>query len=178
MLVLLPVWSEMQIVCIWSSWCHCIPKPLSFLASFKSRLVLPYWYCRTQVVLEKRQLTGCNSSSTYFYCITPSLAGSPWESEVALTLKCRLEMSNGLSVASPVVHEEQMRQVISSFRWHCWSGDRKSIEPWRNLYYLSSSVFFWSKWSGGCWHGYLFAARCRLAYGPADATATHCLLLQ
>jgi len=22
------------------------------------------------------------------------------------------------------------------------------------------------------------AARCRLAYGPADATATHCLLLQ
>jgi len=27
-----------------------------------------------------------------------------------------------------------------------------------------------------CWHGYLSEARCRLAYGPADAT--HCLLLQ
>ena len=26
--------------------------------------------------------------------------------------------------------------------------------------------------------GYLSGARCRLAYGPADATATHCLLLQ
>jgi len=26
--------------------------------------------------------------------------------------------------------------------------------------------------------GYLSAARCRLAYGPADVTATHCLLLQ
>jgi len=26
--------------------------------------------------------------------------------------------------------------------------------------------------------GYLSTARCRLAYGPADATATHCLLLQ
>ena len=25
---------------------------------------------------------------------------------------------------------------------------------------------------------YLFGARCRLAYGPADATATYCLLLQ
>jgi len=25
---------------------------------------------------------------------------------------------------------------------------------------------------------WLFGARCRLAYGPADATATHCLLLQ
>ena len=21
------LWSEVQIVCIWSSWCHCIPKP-------------------------------------------------------------------------------------------------------------------------------------------------------
>jgi len=31
---------------------------------------------------------------------------------------------------------------------------------------------------GGCWHGNLSAAKCRLAYGPADATATHCLLLQ
>jgi len=30
----------------------------------------------------------------------------------------------------------------------------------------------------GCWHGYLSGARCRLAYGPAEATATHCLLLQ
>ena len=28
------------------------------------------------------------------------------------------------------------------------------------------------------WRGYLSGARCRLAYGPADATATHCLLLQ
>ena len=34
------------------------------------------------------------------------------------------------------------------------------------------------KVSGGCWRGYLSGARCRLAYGPADATATHCLLLQ
>ena len=29
-----------------------------------------------------------------------------------------------------------------------------------------------------CWCGYLSGTRCRLAYGPADATATHCLLLQ
>ena len=33
------------------------------------------------------------------------------------------------------------------------------------------------KLSGGGWRGYLSGARCRLAYGPADATATHCLLL-
>jgi len=29
----------------------------------------------------------------------------------------------------------------------------------------------------GCWRFYLSGARCRLAYGPADASATHCLLL-
>jgi len=29
-----------------------------------------------------------------------------------------------------------------------------------------------------CWCGYLSGARCRLAYGPVDATATHYLLLQ
>ena len=33
-------------------------------------------------------------------------------------------------------------------------------------------------WAVGCWRGYLSGARCRLAYGPADATATHCFLLQ
>jgi len=34
------------------------------------------------------------------------------------------------------------------------------------------------KLSGGCWCGYLSGTTCRLAYGPADATATHCLSLQ
>jgi len=34
------------------------------------------------------------------------------------------------------------------------------------------------KSSDGCWHGYVSEARCRFAYGPADATATHYLLLQ
>jgi len=34
------------------------------------------------------------------------------------------------------------------------------------------------KLSGWCRRGYLSGAKCRLAYGPADATATHCLLLQ
>ena len=49
--------------------------------------------------------------------------------------------------------------------WRCWLGGRKGIRPVKN-------------WAVGCWHGYLPGARCRLAYSPADATATHCLLLQ
>jgi len=36
------------------------------------------------------------------------------------------------------------------------------------------------KLSGGmlAWHGYLTGVLCKLAYGPVDATATYCFLLQ
>ena len=47
----------------------------------------------------------------------------------------------------------------------CWLGGRKGILLVKN-------------WVMRCWRGYLSGARRRLAYGPADATATHCLLLQ
>jgi len=40
------------------------PKTPSSLAWFKSRLVLPFLYWITQVVVEKRPLNGCNSCST------------------------------------------------------------------------------------------------------------------
>jgi len=56
-------------------------------------------------------------------------------------------------------------QLAPSVLWLCWLGGRKGIQPVKN-------------WAVGCWHGYLTEASCRLAYGPADATATHCLLLQ
>ena len=53
---------------------------------------------------------------------------------------------------------------VSSVLWRCWLGGRKGIRPVKN-------------WVVGCWRGYLSGSRFRLAYGPADATATHCLLL-
>ena len=53
----LSVWSEMQ-TCIWPSWCHCHSLPLG---PVKSRLVLPFWYRLTRVVLEKRPLNGCST---------------------------------------------------------------------------------------------------------------------
>jgi len=40
------------------------PLHPSSLASVKSRLVLAFWYLLTQVVLEKRPLIGCGSSSS------------------------------------------------------------------------------------------------------------------
>ena len=55
--------------------------------------------------------------------------------------------------------------LVPSVLWRCWLGGRKGIRPVKNKVV-------------GCWHGYLSGARCRLAYCPADATATHCLLLQ
>jgi len=65
-LLWLSVWSEVQIVCIWSSWCHCHPQTPSCLAwfIFKSILVVPFWYQLNQVVLEKRSLNGCSSSGS------------------------------------------------------------------------------------------------------------------
>ena len=51
----LSIWSEVQ-TCICPSWCHC--HSLS-LASVKSRLILPFWYWLTRVVLDKGPLNGC-----------------------------------------------------------------------------------------------------------------------
>jgi len=55
--------------------------------------------------------------------------------------------------------------IVPSVLWRCWLGCRKGIRPVKN-------------WVVGCWRGYLSGARCRLAYGPADATATHSLASQ
>ena len=55
--------------------------------------------------------------------------------------------------------------IIAFSAWCCWLGDRKGVRPVKN-------------WVVGCWHSCLSGARCRLAYGPADATATQYLLLQ
>jgi len=52
-----------------------------------------------------------------------------------------------------------MRAHHPSVLRHCWLGGRKGIRPVKN-------------WVVGCWCGCLSGARCRLVYGPADATAT------
>ena len=60
----LSVWSEVQ-TCIWPSWCHC--HSLS-LAPVKSRLVLPFRYRLTRVVLDKEPLNGCVCVCGLIYC--------------------------------------------------------------------------------------------------------------
>jgi len=85
-----------------------------------------------------------------------------------------LEMLEIAEVAFTVAHGHCYGVLFSrlhiimpspSVLWHCWLGGRKGIRPVKN-------------WMVGFWRGYLSMAKCRFAYGPADATATHCLLLQ
>ena len=53
--------SEVQMICTWSSWCHCHPI-ISCCSKIQNGL--PFWCRLTQVVLEKRLLNGRSSSSS------------------------------------------------------------------------------------------------------------------
>ena len=55
----------------------------------------------------------------------------------------------------------QVMSALPSVLWRCRLGGRKDIQPVQNRVV-------------GCWCGCLSGARCRVAYGPADATAAHC----
>jgi len=88
----LSVWSEVQ-TCIWPSWCQC--HSLS-LGSVKSRLISPFWYRLTRIVLDKWPLNGCVCccllvlhyllllrSRTECYCVTVQVQCAynlPWHS--------------------------------------------------------------------------------------------------
>ena len=70
-------WGVVVVICLeWGADClHTVQlmpllsKTPSSLASCKSRLVLPFWYQLTQVVLEKRPSDGCSNSSSSCCCI-------------------------------------------------------------------------------------------------------------
>jgi len=62
-LTLLSVWSKLQIVCLWSSWCHVIPKPHRLLPHLN-----PDWFYLSGTtglprLSRKRPLNGCCSRS-------------------------------------------------------------------------------------------------------------------
>ena len=58
----LSVWSKVQMICILSSWGHCHPI-ISCSSKIQNGLLVPFWCQLTQVVLEKRPLNKCSTSS-------------------------------------------------------------------------------------------------------------------
>ena len=86
----LSVGSEVQ-TCIWPSWCHC--HSLS-LASVQSKLVSPFWYRLTRVVLEKRAVKRVRCGSCAEVCNKRSLAMSPFNGEqiTILPISCSFAM--------------------------------------------------------------------------------------
>jgi len=66
----LSVWGKVQMICIWSRWCHCHPI---ISCSTKIQNGLPFWCQPTQVGLGKRPLDGCSSSSKLWLPRLPAM---------------------------------------------------------------------------------------------------------
>jgi len=123
------------------------------------------WLLAIKQLLMMMMIYHCRELCAIFFCLC-------FRCSVTSLLKCltvnMLVMWLGLKFRyvcvgdfSSVYSCEHVPSVLS----HCWLGGRKGIRTVKN-------------WVVGCWRGYLSGARCRLVYGPADSTATHCLLLQ
>jgi len=120
----------------------------SMLKSFSGHLAAILFYANYKVKTQNSAWEPCSSHSACLSYVKKS--GSPL-----------------LPPNAPNSHnsEKCFKSILPSVLWRCWLGGRKGIRPVKN-------------WAVGCWRGYLSGARCRLAYGPADFTATHCFLLQ
>jgi len=79
-------------------------------------------------------------------------------------LNCQLCVYECSRVWSSTMHwaSTYVNICVPAVLWCCWLGGRKVIRPVKN-------------WVIGFWCGYLSGAKCRLAYGPANTTSTHCL---
>ena len=96
--------------------------------------------------------------------------------------------TDGRTDGRPILTQHRLRILC----WQCKYNHHKNTKPaYENRLRNVNQIMLFSRWLGGrkgirpvkkcvvgCWHGYLCRATCRHAYGPADATATHCLLLQ
>jgi len=79
------------------------------LASFKSRLVLPFWYWLTKVALEKRPLNWCSSSSS------SSSSSSTAATCCSPGLNCFTSVSNTIHTAMRVM-QWQIVQTVTEIK--------------------------------------------------------------
>ena len=143
-----------------------------------------FWYRPTRVVPDKRPLNGCMCVCTYpmwyiryvghLYMLSHSCydcelwAADFWlifSADYMHNIQANAFAAEWQQACLVVLYMCNIELLIPSVLWRCWLGGRMGIRPVKN-------------WVVGYWRGYLSGARCRLVYGPADTTGTHCLLLQ
>ena len=83
---------------------------------------------------------------------------------------CRLFPSGSMSLHSWPSIKHGRSGVYSQSRCLSASVEGSSIDL-RIFLHCRKGIHPVKNWAVGCWHGCLSGARCRLAYGPADATA-------
>ena len=134
MLAWLSVWCEVQ-TCIWPSWCHC--HSLS-LASVKSRLVLPFLYRLTRVVLENRAVKRA--------CVCLSFV-SLWNQVMCFLVLLGSNFSGAAVFAS--WHGTVGRCGCSTVSWlRVWCDHSYQAQTWRTMstdwVQWSASQYFYS----------------------------------
>ena len=116
MSVWLSVWSEVQIVCMWSSWCHCIPTSHHLLSHLN-----PDWFYLSGVISLarlswKRTLNGCSTSSsrctvqycTFFVCRTRKLR---WKVQMTL------DVLSAIHTARQTIQDVPVCVVLGGVNW-------------------------------------------------------------
>ena len=143
--------------CICPSWFHCHSL---YLASVKSRLVLPFWYWPIQVVPHKGPLNGCVCDQKFRSLLTvlpnraPTNLGAPhserqlfWFFQVtersgAGVVTCLVRGSDYSYMVWPLVHYPETSIFLASLK--------------SRMVYLSGTSLPWMSWKRDSWTGVFF----------------------
>jgi len=139
--------------CIWFSLCHCIPKPHHLLPHFNPDwFYLPFWYWLTQVVLEKRPLNGCSSSSLKFRKMTLntfSVARLCWDMSrltCSLTRSARsFHVSGSAAVLESGTEAERWSDVNDDAMFNCWWSKARNVALVWTAHHTSCHMLLFDK---------------------------------
>ena len=181
--------------CILDTAEHCIPVAVSSAVPTVSAVHLR---CETSCTLFHDATAPDMGNTIPAHTLDIVPATQQWQANLKSILVCQIQNFRALNLYSqlsnPTPKSPQKCQNHKFLNTQIWNVDQILM----NCICMTISIFAYAfsalmllvgrqeghpackkNWAVGCWHGYLAAgARCRLAYGPADATATHCLLLQ
>jgi len=116
------------------------------------------------MMVESHQPGGTLTKHTITHCILKQY----WTVEIKCTKHCIPASSSVCKLQTDLTTAVVKYNEIY---WNC-------LQCFHAVGWAAGRAAAVKNWVVGCWRGYLSAARCRLAYGPADVTATHCLLPQ